>query len=392
MSACHLCGASLTGAPVVCEVARYDEPQVSVACARCGLAQATEIPSEDELAAYYSGPYRERYKRRPVAGHEWGSPEAEALMNEGAARYAERILAWTGHVYVMEIGAGDGRLSRAMWRAMEPSGRGCVAAYEADESVEEVDDFFVWRGDWRRGKACALVAVHVLEHMRDPLAALASIRECLAPDGGRVWLEVPNVERPYGAPESDRVHIDRCGLGWFFQRPHLWNFSPHTMALLLARAGFDGIEIEVSGLVIYARAVSAGSAPRSYEEAVALVGEPQPGAEVAEQLAAWERAHRRGVQLQRFVDGDAFDTLGADAIDVVRAELRLAADAASLGIESLSALHDSMDGAVTELDAGDWEGDDWARGFAAGRAYGLQRAQVATGLAASQLTSKAGAQ
>lgn len=389
MSACHLCGASLTGAPVVCEVARYDEPQVSVACARCGLVQATEIPSEDELAAYYSGPYRERYKRRPVAGHEWGSPEAEALMDEGAARYAERILAWTGPVSAIEIGAGDGRLGLALRKAGVR-----LEAFEPDESIAPVDGMTLTRWPWTRviSDTQAVIAAHVLEHLRDPLDALLKMRRALRGGEGRVWLEVPNVERPYGAPESDRVHIDRCGLGWFFQRPHLWNFSPHTMALLLARAGFDGIEIEVSGLVIYARAVSSGSAPRSYEEAVALVGEPQPGAEVAEQLAAWERAHRRGVQLQRFVDGDAFDTLGADAIDVVRAELRLAVDAASLGIESLSALHDSMDGAVTELDAGDWEGDDWARGFAAGRAYGLQRAQVATGLAASQLTSKAGAQ
>lgn len=386
MSACHLCEALLDGAPVVCEVARYDEPQVSVACARCGLVQATVIPSEAELSAYYAGPYRDRFTRSPVGGHEWGTPEAEALMDEASAKYAERILAWTGERTILEIGAGDCRLAREMER-LGP----VVYACEPDASVKPAagSEALTLRDSWdhMRIPNGAIVAVQVLEHMRDPLAALVMMRTCCV---DRVWFEVPNVERPYGAPESDRVHVDHCGLGWFFQRPHLWNFSPHTMAMLLARAGFDGIEIEVSGLVMYARAVSASSQPRSYEEALEMCGPPAPGNEVAARLATWEIGHRRGVQLQRFIDGDPMDTLGADVVEVVRDELRVAVGAASLGIESLSALHDAIDGAVTELDAGDWEGNDWARGFAAGRAYGLQRAQVATGLAASQLTSKAG--
>lgn len=90
--------------------------------------------------------------------------------------------------------------------------------------------------------------------------------------------------------------------------------------------------------------------------------------------------------VNRFVEGAP---LADGTEDEVRRELRLAIGGASLGIESLATLHEALDTAVTDLDAGDWERDDYARGFAAGRAYGLQRAQVAVGLSASQLAGKA---
>ena len=44
-----------------------------------------------------------------------------------------------------------------------------------------------------RGAFSAIVALHVLEHIADPLPTLRSLRELLA-DDGRLWVQVPNAE------------------------------------------------------------------------------------------------------------------------------------------------------------------------------------------------------
>ena len=366
MTACMLCGLSNDSPIVVNRVARYGEPQVSHACARCGLVQVTDLPSEAELAAYYSGPYRERFGVPAPA-------DPEVL-----AEYAARIRAYVGDgALLAEIGAGTGELSRAMKAHV---------SFEPDESVRPVEGVRLMLGSWEQWEwtADAVVACHVLEHMRDPIAALARLREHID-DDGRVWIEVPNAANPHGAPESMGLPIDASGLAWYFQRPHLYAFTPHTLAMCLARAGFDDIEVEARGLVLYGRAMNPrGLKTRTYDEALEICGPAEPGDVVADRLVRWERAHRRSLQLGRFLDGSPLSELGDDAEIVIRHEMRRAVEGASHAIEQLSSLHVALDAAVSGEDAPAADGA-WRRGFDAGRAYGTQRAQLAVGLLASEL-------
>lgn len=82
---------------------------------------------------------------------------------------------------------------------------------------------------------------HTLEHLRDPLVALARLRAALRP-GGSIWVEVPN--------ELDAL-FER--VRWVLLRrltpspspgnPHLFFFTPRALRHLLVRAGFHAVEV-----------------------------------------------------------------------------------------------------------------------------------------------------
>ncbi|WP_374649782.1 class I SAM-dependent methyltransferase [Dongia sp.] len=71
-------------------------------------------------------------------------------------------------------------------------------------------------------------AVHALEHLPDPRAALAALRNCLAPDGV-LFIQAPNIaENPFDILIAD----------------HVSHFTPATLSLLLGQAGFRVVSIE----------------------------------------------------------------------------------------------------------------------------------------------------
>lgn len=71
----------------------------------------------------------------------------------------------------------------------------------------------------------------MLEHLREPHAALARVAELLAP-GGLLALEVPNLNFP--ARKSWRYPMSRT--------LHLFHFSPDTLSALVERAGLRVLE------------------------------------------------------------------------------------------------------------------------------------------------------
>jgi SAM-dependent methyltransferase len=74
----------------------------------------------------------------------------------------------------------------------------------------------------------------VLEHVNEPRAMLAQIRDLLKP-GGALFVIVPNVESL-----ACRVLHERAAT--FDGRNHLVYFSPATLTRMLAAEGFDVVE------------------------------------------------------------------------------------------------------------------------------------------------------
>jgi len=68
---------------------------------------------------------------------------------------------------------------------------------------------------------------HVLEHLRDPVGALAVLREWL-PKDGLLYVEVPDIE----------VYCRAKSRGGMFHYGHIYNFNPWT---LRAAAGLAGL-------------------------------------------------------------------------------------------------------------------------------------------------------
>jgi SAM-dependent methyltransferase len=76
-----------------------------------------------------------------------------------------------------------------------------------------------------------ILLYYVLEHLRNPIEYLSSLTAWLMP-GGRIMLEVPNVEDillgPYAIPNF---------APFYWQKAHYYNFSHRTLADVLRRAG-----------------------------------------------------------------------------------------------------------------------------------------------------------
>jgi len=69
-----------------------------------------------------------------------------------------------------------------------------------------------------------------LEHVPDPLAVLRRIRELIANDGTLA------MSTPYFSSLPSRLLRER----WWTLKPaeHIWHYTPYTLRLLAARAGF----------------------------------------------------------------------------------------------------------------------------------------------------------
>jgi SAM-dependent methyltransferase len=88
----------------------------------------------------------------------------------------------------------------------------------------------------RPGSADAVVMLDVLEHLADPVAALAALRR-VATDEGLIALTTINCE-------SLHARMRRGAWPWYI-RPHLHYFTPATLRRTMEAGGFDMIDYRV---------------------------------------------------------------------------------------------------------------------------------------------------
>lgn len=205
-----------------------------VQCLSCGLERAERYPDlNQEEVRIYPATYFERAvveeAQRVVICHE--------LLADLEARLGRK-----GRL--LDVGAGDGQLVRtALARGWQAEGTDISSA--AVEIVRQRYGLIVHHGEVERlglpaAAFDAVVMSHVFEHVRDPGSTLAAVRELLVP-GGLLRIEVPNL-----AGLSSRVKRlqSRFGLKrhpWkhYSTGHHFWFFTPRTLALTIASAGFE---------------------------------------------------------------------------------------------------------------------------------------------------------
>jgi len=197
-------------------------------CPGCGTARLAPTPGDEVLAAAYARDYY------GGAGRKFRGPAGGAFARAHAvrARRAARLRAGAGRL--LDVGCGAGELLLAM-RARGWSVEGTERTAGSAARVPAVPGLRVHVGELEAlplpaGRYDVVTLWHVLEHLRDPLAALRRAHALLAP-GGHVLLAVPNA-----ASWQARLF----GRHWFHHDPprHLWAFAPSGLAALLAQAGF----------------------------------------------------------------------------------------------------------------------------------------------------------
>lgn len=226
-------GSKRSGQCVLCEqcsceiLSRHDrnyQQLTTVICTHCGLVSHESVPSDRELAEYYSAQYRQDY-------HGEFQPSARRVLREwqrGGA-LVKRLSTYTRRCSnVFEIGAGIGcnvkqfELTGLDASGIEP-GRGFQQFANRQLQANISNKFFQdLKAD---GQYDIVLLVHVLEHLNGPVQALQTIRNMLRPEG-LVYIEVPNLEAPHSRPSR------------LFHFAHIYNFTGSTLAMLARKCGF----------------------------------------------------------------------------------------------------------------------------------------------------------
>lgn len=223
-SACVLCNA--TAREVVSERDRHGQPLVTALCPGCGLIRNDPVPTQEELDRFYGSSYRESYKgaSAPRQRQIWRNFEATRRHIIKFRDIYGRGGRW------LDLGSGSGEfLSLATALGAKAEGVEPHAGYSA--YCQQTLGLTVRTGtlescDYAQGSFDLIRLSHVLEHMRDPVASLATLRDWLAP-GGVLYVEVPDIEEE----ALQRVR------GRLFHYGHINNFNAVTLRALAGLAG-----------------------------------------------------------------------------------------------------------------------------------------------------------
>ncbi|MCS7081032.1 MAG: class I SAM-dependent methyltransferase [Chloracidobacterium sp.] len=216
-------------------------PLMTALCLRCAVAQVTPRPDAETLHTFYAQAYREAYKgvHRPKKKH---------IVR--AARSARERLDWLAPwllpgARLLDIGAGGGEfVAVARARGFDAEGVEPHAGYAAYARAAYAAPLVSAPLDALEPQPVfdLVTAFHVLEHLRDPVAALRRMAAWLSPQG-RLAIEVPNLLYPYAAPHNT------------FFAAHLFHFTPETLATVAARAGLEALQVQAAGDGAVIRAV-----------------------------------------------------------------------------------------------------------------------------------------
>lgn len=137
--------------------------------------------------------------------------------------------------YTCDVGTGDGLFLKMLknkgyagcW-GVEPSDSGARHSRALGLDVEQgcIRDIAALK----KGRPVKVVTMyHVLEHLDDPRADIARLRDLL-PSGGHLVIEVPNLRGFFA---------EKLGEDWEFYYPeHLWYFDDATLPAFIASCGF----------------------------------------------------------------------------------------------------------------------------------------------------------
>ena len=294
--ACPLCGER--AGTIVARTDRRLKKLTSLCCDGCGLVRTDPIPTDAELDAYYSGEYRQDYQlaaARPSRRH------IDISRREGAQRLALLAPGLPARAKVMDFGSGSGEFVQAAKDAghdavgVEP-GRLFADFARAEYGVEIVSGPHA-EVDFAPASLDLITSHHVVEHLRDPAAALVRMAGWLKPTG-LIYIAVPDITRS-GKPTFERFHF-----------AHLYNFSPETLEMAARKAGLEPdprFERQGTTLVFRKRPEVAGDW-RLYPDAAAHVRAALPHVSVAAHIltGAWLKPMvRRALKYRRQVKAAA---------------------------------------------------------------------------------------
>jgi SAM-dependent methyltransferase len=219
---CDLCGHS--DFEVLSRFDRRQKPLVTEVCTHCGLVSHQQIPTEEELAAFYATKYRWEYHREL-------RPGARRVMRawQNGPRIYRQVAPWLAErSRVLEVGAGIGCTVKAFeLQGHEASGiepNDGFQAYSREQLRAAVSKAYVFDVPPQPVNDLVLL-VHVIEHFCSPRTALEHLHKLIRP-GGLLYVECPNL----GAVATREKT---------FHFAHIHNFTPGTLTTMARHTGFE---------------------------------------------------------------------------------------------------------------------------------------------------------
>lgn len=201
-------------------------------CRSCGIVYADPVPSERELAEFYA-----RYAGEEGEEFRPHRSITRRLKYAAFVRFIQRYFHKDKKIRTLEIGCSQGDLLAAVRGNPRFEARGIDYAVNSVNYARslgldaEVADLF--SKQFPDGSFDLVVAIHVVEHVRDPVAWLREIHRVLAP-GGIVFLVTPGLGHPKQILAGKR---------WKYWGPpgHLWHFSPFTIRRVGEQIGLQTV-------------------------------------------------------------------------------------------------------------------------------------------------------
>jgi 2-polyprenyl-3-methyl-5-hydroxy-6-metoxy-1,4-benzoquinol methylase len=209
-------------------------------CRSCQHGFMNPRPEPAVLNEYYSASYT---AYRPKHGSD-EQDDAAVVAKAKAANEFRHIRVPAGK-RVLDLGCGGGfflnicRQLGAEVQGIEPSPHGAEAARRQGIPVFEgtLDQFLEEHGDQRFD---VITSNHVIEHVPDPIAALAGLKSLLAP-GGTMTIAVPNARSMFANALGAEWHNTDLPF-------HLHHFSPDSLRIAAETAGLATVEISTTSL------------------------------------------------------------------------------------------------------------------------------------------------
>jgi SAM-dependent methyltransferase len=198
-----------------------------VACEACGMVYADQIPDQAAFDQYY----RECSRYEDPTRRGQPSPVDQCRFEAIAAELAAHLP--DPEVAIAEIGSSTGGLLAQLARLGYRRLQGVDPSAQCGVSAERVQGVKVAQGTIFEPLPGAphqvLLAVGVLEHIRDVNAALDNLGSALVP-GGLLYLEVPDLE---GFHHTNEAPFQE------FSTEHINFFTRGSLENLMARLGFQ---------------------------------------------------------------------------------------------------------------------------------------------------------
>jgi SAM-dependent methyltransferase len=226
------------------ELAEYTGATVGIVrCAACGFGQPAALPA---LQGYFDRMYDQRWSA------EWMEREftlgyKDLIFRTVLSGLAKRVDGTERTL--LDLGAHVGRLmhvARALgWTAEGVELNPATSAYAAKATGLPVHRADAARLSAQGRRYGAVTMIDVLEHIPDPVRMLDTARDLVRPGG---WIAV---KVPHGANQLRKEEL-RARLRPGYRATvadnlvHVNHFTPGSLALALARAGFADVAVEVA--------------------------------------------------------------------------------------------------------------------------------------------------